>query len=270
MGLLDKFSLAKLKRVYGSVSEKGRAYFAEGRVRDRVRTANGLRARVEGTSLYSVTIREHGDSLSTLCSCPYRSSWGGDCKHIEAVLLAWAKEPETFRRVEDWQKILAGKSKDELLELLLEILDSQPQLVDELGLEAKTPRDFDAAAAAGSIFADAINNELNVAEIVERLDRIAKQAVKAQKAGDLNSARRIYFALINECLDFSDEYGAAEMFVDTDAPANYAEAYAKIVNEQGLSAAIRKEIKAIRRSDSAEIIGVTDALLEIHELEEDE
>ena len=263
MGLLDKFSLAKLKRHYGSISDKGRAYFEEGRVHDRVRTGDGLRARVDGTYTYSVSVRERGNSLSTLCSCPYRGTWGGDCKHIEAVLLAWAKEPETFKRVEDWRETLAQKSKEELLEILLEILDGQPELVEELGLEAKDLRDYDAGAAVRTILSDAVHEELDITEIVERLDRVAKQAVKAQKNGDLNAARKIYFALIKGCLDFCDQYGASEMFMDADALVTYAEVYAAIVNEQGMSSAIRKELKTIRKSDSSEIIGVSDALWEI-------
>jgi hypothetical protein len=53
------------------------------------------------------------------------------------------------------------------------------------------------------------------------------------------------------------------MFMDADALVTYAEVYAAIVNEQGMSSAIRKELKTIRKSDSSEIIGVSDALWEI-------
>lgn len=265
MSFLEKLTIARLKKRYGSISDKGRKYFAEGRVHDRVRTADGLRARVDGTYTYSVMIRERGRSLSTLCSCPYRGSWGGDCKHIEAVLLAWAKEPKTFKRVEDWRRVLAQKSKEELLELLLDVLDEQPELVEAWGLEAKNLRDYDAEAAVRSIFAHAFDDELAITDIVERLHRIAKQGDKAHKDGDLNTARKIYFALIKGCLDFCDQYGAAEMFMDTDAPFAYAEAYAAVVNKQGLSARVRKELKAIRASDSADVIGVGDGLADLRE-----
>ena len=269
MGLLDDFNLTKLRKLYGSIPSKGQEYFDEGRVRNRVRTNDGLRAMVEGSYTYRVVIRERGESISGACTCPYRANWGGDCKHIHAVLIAWAKEPETFKRVEDWKGLLARKSKEELLDILSEVLEAYPHLIDEMGLEAKKPEQFKPEKAIRAIFAELTSGEgLDVTDMVERLERIARRAVTAHKAGKLDAARKIYFALIKGCLDFAADYGAVEVFMDLEVPAAYAEAYAAIVKEQGISPAIRKELKALHTDYSSEMLGVDDALWEIEEEED--
>jgi len=267
MGLLDKIKLAQLRKRYGGIPAKGQDYFEQGRVHDRIRTGNGLRARVEGTYTYSVTIRERGDDLSATCSCPYRANWGGDCKHIHAVLIAWAKEPETFKRVADWRVRLAKKNKEELLNILIEVLESYPHLIEEMGLESNKPEQFKPEAAIRAIFGESESEGIEVTEMAERLDRIARRA-EALVESKPDAARKIYFALIKGCIDFADQYGAAEMFMDLEAPAAYADAYAAIVQEQGLTPTVRKELKTLQKSESSELLGVSDALAELDELEE--
>src|SRR3972149_3816869 len=262
MSALDKFNLTQLRKRYGRIPGKGQEYFAGGRVRDRLRTGDGLRARVEGTYTYSVVIRERGADLAGTCTCPYRAHWGGECKHIHAVLIAWAKEPKSFKRVADWRDLLAKKSKEQLLDILTEVLEASPHLMEEMGLEAEKPEKFKPESAIKAIFS---SEDLDVAEMVERLDRIAKRAVEAQKAGKLDAGRKIYFALVKGCLDFAELYNAAEMFMDLDVPAAYAEAYAAIVKEQGISPTIRKELKALHTDYASELLGVDDALWEIEE-----
>ncbi|MGH2523943.1 MAG: SWIM zinc finger family protein [Anaerolineales bacterium] len=267
MGKLDKFNLTQLRKRYGGIPSKGQDYFEQGRVHDRIRTSEGLRARVEGTYTYSVRIRERGSDLACACSCPYQANWGGECKHIQAVLLAWIKEPETFKRVADWRGLLARKSKDELLEILIEVLEAYPHLVDEMALEAEKPEQFKPEAAIRAIFGEFEGEGLDLTETVERLDRIARRA-EALREHKPDAARKIYFALIKGCVDFADQYGAAEMFMDSEVPAAYAEAYAAIVQEQGLSPTVRKELKTLHKSEASELLGVEDALSEIEDADE--
>jgi hypothetical protein len=73
-----------LRRAYGYVS----------RVRDEVRTGSTLTARVPGTRMYSVMVEIEPDGITAECSCPY--DWGGFCKHVGAVLLAWLQRPKSF------------------------------------------------------------------------------------------------------------------------------------------------------------------------------
>jgi uncharacterized Zn finger protein len=264
MSILETFNLTQMRKLYGSIPDKGQAYFAEGRVHDRIRTGEGLRARVEGTYTYLVTIRERHGGLSTTCTCPYRANWGGDCKHIHAVLIAWAKEPETFKRVADWRNLLAKKSKEALLDILTEVLEAYPHLIDELGLEAEKPEQFKPEAAIRAVFGEFETEGLDTTEMVERLERIARRA-EALRDRKPDAARKIYFALIKGCLEFSDQYGAAEMFMDLDAPTMYAEEYATIVRAQGSSPTIRKELKILQKYESSELLGVADALTELDE-----
>ncbi len=68
---------------------RGKKYFGEGRVRDLTEVGDGIfSAYVDGTGIYSVTIREKDRfSYDMSCSCPHAAS-GARCKHMAAVLYA--------------------------------------------------------------------------------------------------------------------------------------------------------------------------------------
>jgi uncharacterized Zn finger protein len=57
-----------------------------------------------------------GGLVTAHCTCPY--DWGGICKHIVALLLAWAHAPEEFKETAPVDERLVGKSKEELIALI--------------------------------------------------------------------------------------------------------------------------------------------------------
>lgn len=71
------------------------------------------------------------------CTCPR----GGFCKHIVALLLTWIATPERFAPRREVAELLAAKSREELLALLTDILERQPELIDyvEAALPAPAP-----------------------------------------------------------------------------------------------------------------------------------
>ncbi len=62
------------------------------RVVNPVRDGQTLRAQVQGVSLYEVQVRVTGDSILNTCTC----AWGGNCKHVYALLLKWLQAPAAF------------------------------------------------------------------------------------------------------------------------------------------------------------------------------
>ena len=60
------------------------------------------------------------------CFCPVGS--GGHCKHVAALLLAWADQPDAFRVMAELDTDLEQRSKGELIVLIKQMLQLQPDL----------------------------------------------------------------------------------------------------------------------------------------------
>ena len=69
------------------VRRRGEQYYRQGLVRIRDGSDSLLKARVRGSSVYSVSLHWEAGSLSASCDCPYYGS-DGPCKHLWATILA--------------------------------------------------------------------------------------------------------------------------------------------------------------------------------------
>lgn len=119
------------RRTTDSSFERGHDYYSEGAVLEIARRGNRLLAEVEGSSYdpyqVSVTLDEHG-IVDTRCTCPY--DWGGDCKHIVAVLLTYIHSSEEMEEQPSVETMLADLDRDQLQALILELVEYQPSLAD--------------------------------------------------------------------------------------------------------------------------------------------
>lgn len=110
--------------------ERGYGYYRDGAVLEIAVRGNQLTAEVEGSDYdpyqVSVSLGEHGIGYAN-CTCPY--DWGGDCKHIVAVLLAYIHSPEEMEELPSLEAMLADLDRDQLQALILELANSQPWLV---------------------------------------------------------------------------------------------------------------------------------------------
>jgi uncharacterized Zn finger protein len=119
--------------------ERGENYYHTGAVLDLSKRENTLLARVEGSSYepYQVTVELSEQGATTAyCSCPY--DWGGYCKHIVATLLAYIREPEQVTEGQSVPELLADLERDDLLELLTDLLSEQPRLIDWVEMQLAT------------------------------------------------------------------------------------------------------------------------------------
>jgi len=95
------------------VLERGQEYFTTGCVQKLKQDGNTIRATVNGTTQYNVTICFSGDTPKSMeCTCPFASG-GANCKHMSAVLFAveagefsFTEEPD--KKIDDtvfWQRV---------------------------------------------------------------------------------------------------------------------------------------------------------------------
>ena len=97
----------------------GEDYYERGAIINPIRQGLTLRAGCEGSQYepYQVMVELDEEGIAdAYCSCPY--DWGGYCKHIVALLLAWVRDPEEFALIPETDELLADKSKEELIEII--------------------------------------------------------------------------------------------------------------------------------------------------------
>ncbi len=91
MPTLETLSLADVPGAQ-SPSDLRLAYGYVQQVLNPTRSGQTLTALVRGGSLYEVEVTAAPDAILSRCTC----SWGGQCKHANALLLKWLQSPEAF------------------------------------------------------------------------------------------------------------------------------------------------------------------------------
>lgn len=128
---VPRLTAAKVRDWVGERSARlGREYVEDGAVSDATIRGRKLCAKVQGTAYqpYRVSVTFDGDGVMTSadCSCPVGD--GGGCKHVGAVLLAWADDPSSFEPVEPAHKRLEELDKPALIALIQQMLRREPDL----------------------------------------------------------------------------------------------------------------------------------------------
>ncbi len=123
---------------------RGLAYFHAGAIGNPVCHGWTLSATCQGTARapYQVSVALMPTGIAAAeCSCPY--DWGGDCKHIVALLLTYAHEPEGICDMDALLTRLAEKPKRSLLQIISELLKRTPRLVPVVLTYADMPDQVD-------------------------------------------------------------------------------------------------------------------------------
>lgn len=111
--------------------QRGQNYYQNGQVVDLIRRGDTLQASVEGSSYepYQVTITLNNEEfIGADCSCPY--DWGGHCKHVVAVLLAYMDPQQSVESKPTVADLLADLNRDQLYDLLTPLLADNPELIN--------------------------------------------------------------------------------------------------------------------------------------------
>ena len=174
--------------------QKGLSYYKSDAIYNPARQATPggvtLTAQCEGSSAPSYRLHvelDAGGVRSTSCTCPY--DWGGDCKHIVALLLMYIHQPDEFFEQESVKGLLVGLEKDELVTLVLRLVERDPDLYDALELAIPAVKIVGQPASSGA----ARKRQTQVSEQAYRkqINRILKQAYRGDYYDDWNEPGHI-------------------------------------------------------------------------------
>jgi uncharacterized Zn finger protein len=207
---------------------RGLDYFHDGAIDNPVLHGYTLSATCEGTDIdpYRVTVELMPTGIaSTYCSCPY--DWGGDCKHIVALLLTYAHEPDTILSLEPLFATLEAKPKSSLLQVISELLKRAPELVpiaqaySDIPAIPLEPGPLPLVTAyreqIDSIFEDSFLEQHHLHQVMARLESLRQQAESLAQLGETERALSILHALIHQSTaHYSDTSQTGELpwFVD--------------------------------------------------------
>jgi uncharacterized Zn finger protein len=179
----------------GTIMGRGEDYHERGMVSAVVRRGDMLVADVEGSELmpYRVRVTLDADSVgSATCSCPYGIEYAGWCKHIVATLLVAARDPGRIEEQPPLEERLAALDADQLRQLLLRMIEKQPELYDLaatlIAVEAAT------AAAAGDappVRVDARDVRRRVRGVMRSLDRMRASEAYWYTGGMVDGVREV-------------------------------------------------------------------------------
>jgi uncharacterized Zn finger protein len=211
-----------------------------------VRSGDRISAKVRGSQYepYHVTIRLDRDStVFADCTCLY--DWGGDCKHIVAVLLTCLHSPEKIEEITPVEEMLSDLDRDQLERIIIRLIERRPEPAEvvrgEIALQQMRPAE---SSERGSERArtDIDPHQLcrqvrevlrsldhmrsseaywHVGEVVDEIRRLPERAWEFIEAGEGNNALIILEAITDEYiqgwtwLDDSDG-DASSLFKDLD------------------------------------------------------
>lgn len=182
-----------------------------------------ISALCEGSSapFYQVSAELDGRGVRTAsCDCPY--DWGGHCKHVIALLLAYAHNPRRFAVRRDLTESLSALNQAQLLTIVTKLLKDHPELHDwiEAALAAPSISSQNNAASGKrkKVNVDVYRRRVrgimhsldgmrmseaywHVGGLVNELRSVGQTAMEFLNAGDAATALQILLTLIEESHD---------------------------------------------------------------------
>jgi uncharacterized Zn finger protein len=195
--------------------ERGKSYYRGGTVSETVRQGMELRGQCEGSEYapyeISVTLDARGIKDAS-CTCPYE--YGGICKHIVALLLTYAHQPQAFRDIAPVEEMLENRGKEELIAIISQMSGQDPKLLllvefTATTQEAKSGKPADTAAIGKQARRALQYNDwepISSRKIEKELRALGQMADRLVKANDWLNAGRIYHALLDETVSGYDEF----------------------------------------------------------------
>lgn len=198
----------------GRSFSRGLDYFRNGAIKHPRRDGMTLKAECQGSAprpyRVEMTLNDTGVS-SGFCSCPV--GHGGHCKHGVALLLTWLHSPESFTESVSQKRSLEERSREELIQLIIQMIDRYPDL--ETLLEMPAPgagqrgETVDPAVIRAQL-SDALEADddgqwgYGVVD-TSKLFLVAEQGDAYAAAGDWRNAATVYATVALEILDSYEE-----------------------------------------------------------------
>src|SRR5438128_2831501 len=207
---LPKLTEAHIRRLASEQSfARGKSYYNDGAIINPMCQGLELRAECEGSDYQPyqlrVTLNTKGVA-DTDCDCPYE--YGGLCKHLVALLLTYAREPQAFRVVQPLEHLLAGKSKEELIGIITTMVRREPKLLSEVELAAAIEQAKPGKPADVTVYqrqARRVMGHDSPRAIEKELKALRDTAARMAKAGDPLNAGAVYHAVLAEAVRGYDD-----------------------------------------------------------------
>ena len=235
------------QRATGNSYDSGFDYYASRAISDPECeiTSDGITliAHCEGNSPtpYRLRVELGLDGIQAAsCTCPY--DWGGDCKHVVALLLTYLHCPEEFAGRSHLDELLTGLEKGSLIELIDRLVRNNPDLYHEIELALPTLKiaaQANASLQSENKFQTQVSeqvyrqqikrilnqgayqdedSEWNAPAYLANLKNIQQTAGQLLNAGDAEGALTILRVLLEETIAAYDSdldyYGEVTTFID--------------------------------------------------------
>jgi uncharacterized Zn finger protein len=154
---------------------------------------------------------------ATSCNCDYK--FRGHCKHIIALLLTFAHEPEQFAVRKEPEELMAGLDREQLVKTLAAVMRQNQELYDQIETtvinlsntppfaagqpkpQPARPKQVDVEPYRRRIRASMRGRDLQSRDLTGELERIEKTAMEFLAGGDAETAFRILLTLLDESHD---------------------------------------------------------------------
>jgi uncharacterized Zn finger protein len=202
---------------------RGRELFRRGAVSRAAVQGRTLSGVCEGSESPFYRVRaelDEGGVRSASCTCPY--DFGGHCKHIIALLLSYAHEPESFAVRKEPAELLSELSRERLLALLTKLVGEQPDLYEMIEAVLASPSVFGGGKTTPSkrrevdveVYRRRVSGIMrgldhmrasetyrHVGGLTDELRGVERSAREFLDAGEAEAALRILLTLVEESSD---------------------------------------------------------------------
>ena len=211
---LPKLTETQIRALANSQSfQRGEDYFQRGAILEPMRQGLELRAECGGSEYepyqVHVTLNAQGIAI-TSCTCPY--DWGDICKHRVALLLTYIHTPEVFRVVAPLDTLLAGKTKEELIAIIQDLLRHKPDLLSVVEMTTATQQTEAGKPMNVSTYRTQARRALqqeSARNVKRELRSLEDIAARLANSGDHLNAGAVYHALLDETASGYDDFVSA-------------------------------------------------------------
>jgi len=193
---------------------RGEEYYRDGAISNAAIQGALLSGECAGTyaPYYRVQVElDEAGITEASCTCPYE--FGGYCKHIVALLLAYLHHPKSFTARKAPAELLADLDHNDLVAILIKLMQEQPEVCDRIETLISVPsrsrkkrKKVDIEVYRRHVI-DIVHSldgmrmseaYWHVGDLANQLHEVQQSAVKFLDAGDAATALEILLVLLEE------------------------------------------------------------------------
>ncbi len=191
--------------------QRGQKYYEQGAIYEQRIQGMTIKSKCSGSQapFYRQEVLFDNKGIkSAECSCPVGD--GGHCKHTVALLLTWMNDSNSFQEVEEIDAILEKLSKPELIALIKQMIEQEPDLESLLELPLaggeNKPLNIKAIRRQAEQAFQGADFEWGYAREIKRdLNPLLKLAAGYLFRDDAENSASIYMAIIETIMDHENE-----------------------------------------------------------------